>query len=75
MYLVELNKHISDDVQKAIEDSPTFKVFLVRFWLHNMQEYRSFQEQEKSICIEEYIKMKQEKDPGWLENLIGFFTY
>ena len=75
MYLIELNKHISDDVQKAIEDSPTFKVFLIRFGLHNMQEYRSFQEWEKSICIEEYIKMKQEKDPDWLESLIWFFTY
>ena len=75
MYLEELDKHLSDDVVKAIEDNSTFKVFLIRFGLHNMQEYRSFSEWEKSICIEEYIKMKQEKDPDWLESLIGFFTY
>lgn len=75
MYLMELNKHISDDVQKAIEDSATFKIFLIRFGLHNMQEYRSFHEREKSICIEEYIKMKQEKDPDWLESLNSFFAY
>ena len=75
MYLTRLDRHISDDVQKAIEDSPTFKVFLIRFGLHNMQEYRSFLDREKSICIEEYIKMKQEKDPDWLESLIGLLTY
>ena len=75
MYLEELDKHLSDDVVKAIEDNSTFKVFLIRFWLHNMQEYRSFQEWEKSSCIEEYIKMKQEKDPDWLESLNSFFAY
>jgi hypothetical protein len=40
-----------------------------------MQEYRSFNDREKSICIEEYIKMKQEKDPDWLESLNSFFAY
>ena len=75
MYLKDLDKHISDDVVKAIEDSSTFKVFLIRFWLHNMQEYRSFNDREKSICIEEYIKTKLEKDPDWLDSLMSFFTY
>ncbi len=75
MYLTELDKHLSDDVVKAIEDNSTFKVFLIRFWLHNMQEYRSFNDRERSICIEEYIKMKQEKDPDYLESLMSFFTY
>jgi hypothetical protein len=40
-----------------------------------MQEYRSFNDRERSICIEEYIKMKQEKDPDYLESLMSFFTY
>lgn len=75
MYLEELDKHLSDDVVKAIEDNSTFKVFLIRFWLHNMQEYRSFNDREKSICIEEYIKTKLEKDPDWLDSLMSFFTY
>ena len=75
MYLEDLDKHLSDDVVKAIEDNSTFKVFLIRFWLHNMQEYRSFNDREKSICIEEYIKTKLEKDPDWLDNLMSFFTY
>ena len=75
MYLKDLDKHLSDDVVKAIEDSSTFKVFLIRFWLHNMQEYRSFNDREKSICIEEYIKMKQEKNPDFLESLLWFFVY
>ena len=75
MYLKELDKHLSDDVVKAIEDNSTFKVFLIRFWLHNMQEYRSFNDREKSICIEEYIKTKLEKDPDWLDSLMSFFTY
>ena len=75
MYLEELDKHLSDDVVKAIEDNSTFKVFLIRFWLHNMQEYRSFNDRERSICIEEYIKTKLEKDPDWLDSLMSFFTY
>ena len=75
MFLEDLGKHLSDDVVKAIEDTPTFKVFLIRFWLHNMQEYRAFDDKEKSICIEEYIKTKIEKDPKWLDNLISNFTY
>jgi len=75
MYLEDLDKHLSDDVVKAIEDNSTFKVFLIRFWLHNMQEYRSFNDREKSICIEEYIKTKLEKDPDWLDSLMSFFTY
>ena len=75
MYLEDLDKHLSDDVVKAIEDNSTFKVFLIRFWLHNMQEYRSFNDGEKSICIEEYIKTKLEKDPDWLDSLMSFFTY
>jgi hypothetical protein len=40
-----------------------------------MQEYRSFNDREKSICIEEYIKTKLEKDPDWLDSLMSFFTY
>ncbi len=75
MFLEDLGKHLSDDVVKAIEDTPTFKVFLIRFWLHNMQEYRAFDDKEQSICIEEYIKTKQEKDPDYLESLLAFFTY
>ena len=75
MYLMELNKHISDDVQKAIEDSATFKIFLIRFGLHNMQEYRSFDDRDKSICIEEYLKEKLAKDPEWLDSIISFYEY
>ena len=75
MYLEELNKHLSDDVVKAIEDCSTFKVFLIRYGLHNMQEYRSFNDRERSICIEEYVKTKIERDPEWLDSLISFFTY
>jgi len=75
MYLTRLDRHISDDVQKAIEDNSTFKVFLIRFWLHNMQEYRSFEDRDKSICIEEYLKEKLAKDPDWLDSIISFYEY
>ena len=75
MYLADLRRHLTDDVVKAIENESTFKVFLVRFWVHNFREYLEFSDREKSICIEEYIKMKQEKDPDFLESLVWFFTY
>jgi hypothetical protein len=75
MYLTRLDRHISDDVQKAIEDNSTFKVFLIRFGLHNMQEYRSFEDRDKSICIEEYLKEKLAKDPDWLDSIISFYEY
>ena len=75
MYLSRLDRHISDDVQRAIEDNSTFKVFLIRFWLHNMQEYRSFEDRDKSICIEEYLKEKLAKDPDWLDSIISFYEY
>ena len=75
MYLSRLDRHISDDVQRAIEDNSTFKVFLIRFWLHNMQEYRSFEDRDKSICIEEYLKEKLAKDPEWLDSIISFYEY
>ena len=75
MYLKRLDRHISDDVQRAIEDNSTFKVFLIRFWLHNMQEYRSFEDRDKSICIEEYLKEKLAKDPDWLDSIISFYEY
>ena len=71
MYLSRLDRHISDDVQRAIEDTSTFKVFLIRFGLHNMQEYRSFDDRDKSICIEEYLKEKLAKDPEWLDSIIS----
>ena len=75
MYLADLWKHLTDRMVKVIEDTSTFKVFLIRFWLHNMAEYRGFDEKEKSICIEEFAKIKMEKDPDRLESLIAFFTY
>ena len=75
MYLTRLDRHISDDVQRAIEDTSTFKVFLIRFGLHNMQEYRSFEDRDKSICIEEYLKEKLAKDPDWLDSIISFYEY
>ncbi len=75
MYLADLRRHLTDDVVKAIENESTFKVFLVRFWVHNFREYLEFSEREKSICIEEYIKTKLEKDKNWLNNLTAFFTY
>ena len=75
MFLEDLWRHLNDKMVKAIEDTPTFKVFLIRFWLHNMAEYREYDDKEKSICIEEYIKTKIEKDPDWLNNLIANFTY
>ena len=75
MYLKDLDKHLPDHIVKAIEDTSTFKVFLIRFWVHNMYEYRNFNDREKNICIEEYIKMKQEKDPDWLESLLSFYPY
>ena len=75
MYLSRLDRHISDDVQRAIEDTSTFKVFLIRFGLHNMQEYRSFDDRDKSICIEEYLKEKLAKDPEWLDSIISFYEY
>ncbi len=75
MYLSRLDRHISDDVQRAIEDTSTFKVFLIRFGLHNMQEYRSFEDRDKSICIEEYLKEKLAKDPEWLDSIISFYEY
>jgi hypothetical protein len=70
MYLPEFRRHLSDDMVKTIENTSTFKVFLVRFWLHNMQEYYSFSDKEKSICIQEYIRYKSEKDPKWLTSII-----
>ena len=73
MYLEELDKHLPDDVVKAIEDNSTFKVFLIRFGLHNMQEYFSFNEEEKSVCIQEYIRDKLRRDPDWITSLIAFF--
>jgi len=75
MYLSRLDRHISDDVQRAIEDTSTFKVFLIRFGLHNMQEYRSFDDRDKSICIEEYLKEKLAKDPEWLDSIISYYEY
>ena len=73
MYLKDLDKHLPDHIVKAIEDTSTFKVFLIRFGLHNMQEYFSFNEEEKSVCIQEYIRDKLRRDPDWLTSLIAFF--
>ena len=73
MYLPDLGRHLSDEMVRAIEKTSTFKVFLVRFWLHNMQEYFSFNEEEKSVCIQEYIRDKLRRDPDWITSLIAFF--
>ncbi len=75
MFLSDLRRHLTDDMVRAIENTPTFKVFLVRFWVHNMQEYRLFNDRERSICIEEYIKTKTEKNVDRLESFMAFFTY
>lgn len=40
----------------SIEDSPRFKKFLIAFWVKGIGEYETFTEEEKAICIREYLK-------------------
>lgn len=74
MYLQDLWKNLTDEMVKVIEDTATFKIFLIRFWLHNMAEYKGFDENERSICIEEYIKTKIETNADWFKNFLAIHS-
>jgi len=40
----------------AIEDSQKFKKFLIAFGVKGIEEYRTFTDEQKRICIKEYLK-------------------
>ncbi len=40
----------------AIEDSQKFKKFLIAFGVKWIEEYRTFTDEQKRICIREYLK-------------------
>lgn len=46
---------------RELENENKFKFFLLKFWVRGIEEYRTFSEEEKKICIEEYVKYKNEK--------------
>ena len=56
MYLENLKKTLSDYEIYMIEESKTFSTFLEKFWVHWILEYFSFSDEEKMICLEEYLR-------------------
>jgi hypothetical protein len=40
----------------AIEDSARFRKFLIAFGVKWIEEYKTFTDEEKAICIREYLK-------------------
>lgn len=46
---------------KELENETKFKFFLLKFGVRGLEEYRTFNDEEKKICIEEYIKYKNTK--------------
>ena len=63
MYLKNIWKNLSDDKVREIELNPTFRVFLIKFWIRNYIEYKSLlDEKERAICIEEYINYLREQN-------------
>ena len=72
MYLEGLKRNISDDKLLKIEQNPTFRVFLVKYWVRNFIEYKAlFDEKQRSICVEEYIRYMQETNPIIFKNLFN----
>ena len=53
-----LQKHFRSFIKiiMAIEDSPKFKKFLIAFGVKGIEEYRTFTDEQKRICIREYLK-------------------
>ena len=53
-----LQKHFRSfiKINMAIEDSQKFKKFLIAFGVKGIEEYRTFTEEQKRICIREYLK-------------------
>lgn len=49
------------EIMQELENEIKFKFFLLKFWVKGMEEYKSFTEDEKRICLEEYVKYKAEK--------------
>lgn len=49
------------EIMQELENEIKFKFFLLKFWVKGMEEYKSFNEDEKRICLEEYVKYKAEK--------------
>jgi len=49
------------EIMQELENEIKFKFFLLKFWVKGMEEYKSFTEDEKRICLEEYVKYKEEK--------------
>jgi 5'(3')-deoxyribonucleotidase len=56
MYLENLKKTLSDYEIYMIEESKAFSTFLEKFWVHWILEYFSFSDEEKMICLEEYLR-------------------
>lgn len=46
---------------QELENETKFKFFLLKFGVKGIEEYKSFTEDEKRICLEEYVKYKNEK--------------
>lgn len=40
----------------SIEDSPRFQRFLIAFGVKGIEEYKTLSDDEKAICIREYLK-------------------
>lgn len=52
---------MTEDKRKEIENSAKFKFFLLKFGVKSFAEYQSFTEDEKKICLEEFVKYANEK--------------
>jgi len=39
-----------------LEKSERFIKFLIAFWVKGIEEYKTFTEEQKTICIREYLK-------------------
>ena len=42
------------EIMQELENEIKFKFFLLKFWVKGMEEYKSFNEDEKRICLEEF---------------------